>query len=128
MAAILSLLASAFSACACSHRGEKVEKTQPSCHSSTHSEPGAELSVTTDADRFDECCLCLTKDVTPAVLAKFETKTLKDQPHAVIAAAQAALETSQVEVVASLPYLFSVKPIHNGQHLPAAPARAPPRL
>ncbi|MBP7415574.1 MAG: hypothetical protein KA831_02890 [Pyrinomonadaceae bacterium] len=125
--AILSLLASAVSACACNHHEAKPVAAASSCHSETHETVSAEGVPTGDA--VETGCNCFVKDPTPFILAKSESKKLKVQKKA----HAAIVETVDVEsidlAVISVSLLSSVsRQIYAAPPSRSAPARGPPVL
>ncbi|HRI03929.1 MAG TPA: hypothetical protein PLL77_09315 [Pyrinomonadaceae bacterium] len=125
--AILSLLASAVSACACNHHESKPVTAVASCHSETHEAVSAER--VTNGDTVETGCNCFVKDPTPFILAKSESKKLKVQKKSPVT----IVETVDVEsidlAIVSVSLLSSVsRQFYAAPPSRSAPARGPPVL
>lgn len=125
--AILSLLASAVSACACNHHESKPVTAVASCHSETHEAVSAKGVPTGDAVETE--CNCFVKDPTPFILAKSESKKLKVQQKSPVTIVETIdvesidIAVFSVSLISSVSWQFYAAPSSR-----SAPARGPPVL
>ncbi|MGH9818949.1 MAG: hypothetical protein ACRD43_02170 [Pyrinomonadaceae bacterium] len=127
--AVVSLFASAVSACNCPHHEHRTDNETPSCH--THSLAGEDVSQQTNVSskKLDSPCECFFVKPAPGAIAKPDNRCFRPQPDAISTEIAVALFDRRVVVSAVSPVVESDLSAYSSKRPTGLlPARAPPRL
>ena len=127
IATMLSLAASAVSACACSHHGDVLKDAENTCHGQSHDTSAVKAS--SDARQFGSGCECFARTSIPAITAKKDdSRTTADKQIADIAELPTPITPGSENVAARDAILLSLYSNYQQALLESLPPRAPPRL
>jgi hypothetical protein len=129
LAAVLSLMASAVAACACSHHQVSAAPVEISCHDASHetSQPQNDVDQPSPGDQVETGCNCFVQERSPSLSSKAR---IPNDSSSEAPVDQQVLELRQVLVAEPAATANYSPPITYYDLLRGtrAPARAPPRL
>lgn len=127
--AVLSLLVSAVSACACSHHDPAEAKVETSCHGTSHGKEADASQALAESFQFDTSCNCFTNAPVPAIVAKSDNKRTAFEKQSVVTVSLVLYFAGKDPILSISPASFAESQfLHSENLLTSLPARAPPRL